>query len=128
VLIEGIRRVASGDAGQVRISLTLVGFATAFELVVLAVSASRRGATEVVVAAVIGSFAYNATMTLGAAALARPLVIGGAASLHLPLALMLAALALAIGLGWRRARIGRGAGLVQLACYPLFVAAVLLRT
>jgi cation:H+ antiporter len=47
----------------------VVGFATAFELVVLAWSAARRGATEAVVAAVVGSYAYNATMTLGASAL-----------------------------------------------------------
>jgi cation:H+ antiporter len=35
------------------------------------------------VAAVVGSFAYNATMTLGAGALARPLELDDAASLHL---------------------------------------------
>jgi cation:H+ antiporter len=70
-LVEGVRHLASADGSQTQLSLTLVGFATAFELVVLAIAASRRGATEVVVAAVVGSFAYNATMTLGAAALAR---------------------------------------------------------
>jgi hypothetical protein len=45
-----------------------VGFATAFELVVLAWSASRRGITDAVVAGVVGSFAYNLTMSLGAGA------------------------------------------------------------
>jgi cation:H+ antiporter len=125
MLVEGIRHLASADSSQTRISLTLVGFATAFELVVLAVSASRRGATDIVVAAVVGSFAYNATMTLGASALARPLQITGADQLHVPLVFMLGVLAIAIGLGSIRGRIGRPGGLLLLACYPVFIAAVL---
>jgi len=125
-LVEAIRHFASADSSQTQISLTLVGFATAFELVVLAVSASRRGATEVVVAAVVGSFAYNATMTLGASALARPLQITGADRLHVPLVFMLGALALALVLGSARGHIGRSGGLLLLACYPVFVVAVLL--
>jgi cation:H+ antiporter len=126
LLVEGIRHIAGVDSSQTQVSLTIVGFATAFELVVLAVSASRRGATEVVVAAVVGSFAYNATMTLGAAALARPLRITGADRLHAPLLIMLGALALAIAIGSLRGRIGRAGGLVLLACYPVFIAVVLL--
>jgi cation:H+ antiporter len=126
LLVEGIRHVASTDTSQTRISLTLVGFATAFELVVLAVSASRRGATEIVVAAVVGSFAYNATMTLGASALARPLRISDAGQLHLPLIVMLGALALAVVLGSTRGRISHAGGVVLLGCYPVFVVAVLL--
>ena len=127
LLVEGIRHLASADSSQTQISLTLVGFATAFELVVLAVSASRRGATEVVVAAVVGSFAYNATMTLGASALARPLHISGAERLHVPLMFMLGGLALAIVLGWFRGQVGRSGGLLLLAFYPVFVTVVLLR-
>ncbi|MBF6557919.1 MAG: sodium:calcium antiporter [Acidimicrobiales bacterium] len=125
VLVEGIRHLASADAAQTKLSLTLVGFATAFELVVLAVSASRRGASEAVVAAVVGSFAYNATMTLGAAALARPLLITNPSQLHVPLLFMLAALALATGIGSIRGHIGRTGGLVLLACYPVFILLVL---
>ncbi|MDQ2728995.1 MAG: sodium:calcium antiporter [Actinomycetota bacterium] len=67
LLVEGIRHVVHVQDTQTVVSLTIVGFATAFELVVLAWSASRRGAAETVIAAVVGSFAYNATMTLGAA-------------------------------------------------------------
>ena len=90
-LVEGTRHLASSGPSQARLSLTLVGFATAFELVVLAVSAARRGATEVVIAAVVGSFAYNATMTLGASAVARPLRISDAGVLHVPLVFMVGA-------------------------------------
>jgi hypothetical protein len=48
--------------------LTLVGFAIAFELVVLAWSAARRGITE----AVVGSYAYNDTRSRWAV---RPLIL-----------------------------------------------------
>lgn len=123
-LVEGIRRISGVEATQTKLGLTVVGFATAFELVVLAWSSARRGISEAVVAAVIGSFAYNATMTLGAGALARPLVLLDAASLHLPWMLMLASLAAALIAG-ARGSITRPAGVALLACYPVFVALVL---
>ena len=125
-LVEGIRHLAHADASQTRLSLTLVGFATAFELVVLAWSAARRGASEAVVAAVVGSFAYNVTMTLGAAALVRPLRIADPGQLHAPLVVMVAALMGAIALAWRTRQLGHRAGVVLLACYPLFLVMVAL--
>jgi cation:H+ antiporter len=75
---------------------------------------------------VVGSFAYNATMTLGAAALARPLRISHPVGLHLPLMAMVAALALAVALSWRRRTLGRPAGIFLLCCYPAFLTAVVL--
>ncbi len=107
------------------LGLTLVGFATAFELVVLAWSAARRGASEAVVAGVVGSFAYNVTMTLGAGALARPLAIVDAASLRLPWLAMLGALCLVVLLAAPNGQLGRAAGIVLLAAYSIFVLAVL---
>src|SRR5207237_406791 len=107
------------------VSLTVVGFATAFELVVLAWSAARRGISEAVVAGVIGSFAYNATMTLGAAALVRPLRLTGASTLRAPSIAMLLALGVVILLGWRRGRLVRSQGLCLLAIYPVFIAVAL---
>ena len=68
VLVEAIRSVSGIESTQTNLSLTLVGLATTLELVVLAWSSARRGITEAVIAAVVGSFAYNATMSLGAAA------------------------------------------------------------
>jgi cation:H+ antiporter len=120
-LVEGVRHLAHVEATQTRLGLTLVGFATAFELVVLAWSAARRGATEAVVAAVVGSYAYNATMTLGASALDRPLLITHPSQLHAPLVVMIAALVGVLALVWRAQRLTRGAGVVLLACYPSFV-------
>lgn len=121
VLVEGVRGLAHVEEDQVRLSLSVVGFATAFELVVLAWSAARRGISDAVVAAVVGSFAYNATMTLGAAALVRPLRIVDAGPLRGPAVLMLGALVLPIVLATAAHRLDRRAGVLLLAAYPLFV-------
>lgn len=120
-LVEGARRLAGGEAAQTRIGLTVVGFATAFELVVLVWSASRRGISEAAVAAVIGSFTYNVTMTLGAGALAHPLRIVDAAALHPAWLVMIACLA-AVLIAGRSGAIRRPAGIALLGAYPLLVA------
>ncbi|MGI8752541.1 MAG: sodium:calcium antiporter [Acidimicrobiales bacterium] len=121
LLVEGIRHVVHVQDTQTVVSLTIVGFATAFELVVLAWSASRRGASETVIAAVVGSFAYNATMTLGAAALVRPLGIADPGRLRLPAVLMVGSLAAAVGLAWRSSTLTRRSGCALMAGYPVFV-------
>lgn len=127
VLVEAIRSISGVESTQTNLSLTLVGFATTLELVVLAWSTARRGITEAVVAAVVGSFAYNATMSLGAAALVRPLSIADADLLHGPLVVMLAALVAVIAVAVPRARLEREAAAVLLAAYPVFVVYVLVR-
>jgi cation:H+ antiporter len=76
---------------------------------------------------VVGSFAYNATMSLGVAALARPLRLDDTTVLRLPLALMLGAFVLVLVLALPSGRLDRRRGLLLLACYPLFVAVVALR-
>lgn len=121
LLVEAVRRFTDVEADQTRISLTIVGFATAFELVVLAWSSARRGITDAVVAAVVGSYAYNATMTLGAAAVLTPLRIEDATSLHAPAVGMLAALVAVLGLSARRSRLSRSDGAVLLVGYAGFV-------
>jgi cation:H+ antiporter len=124
LIVEGVQAVSGVESTQTKVGLTLVGFATGFELVVLAWSSARRGITEAVVAAVVGSFAYNATMTLGAGALARPLAIRDASSLHLPwIAMILALVAVvAASIG---GRIGRWRGVALLLAYPAYVGVVL---
>lgn len=124
-LVEGVRRISGVESTQTRLGLVVVGFATAFELVVLAWSAARRGISSAVVAGVVGSFTYNVTMTLGAGALARPLRLLDASQLRLPWLLMLGALAFVLGLAWPRRRLGRRAGFACLALYPVFVILVL---
>ena len=125
LLVEAVERMSGIESTQTRLGLTLVGFATAFELVVLAWSAARRGASEAVVAGVVGSYAYNVTMTLGAGALVRPLTITDAAALHGPWLAMIAALSVVLLLAAPKKQLGRISGLAMLALYPLFVVAVL---
>ena len=125
-LVEGIRRISGVESTQTRLGLVVVGFATAFELVVLAWSSARRGMTTVVVASVIGSFTYNATMTLGAGALARPLQLIDATQLRMPWLVMITSIAIVIGLAWRKGHLGRVAGTVLLALYPLAILVFLL--
>jgi cation:H+ antiporter len=125
LLVDGVRGITHVETAQTRLGLILVGFATAFELVVLAWSAARRGITEAVVAGVIGSYAYNVTMSLGAGALARPLHIRDAAQLHGPWLAMLASLSVVLAVATRSGRLSRQAGWLLLASYPLIAWLVL---
>ncbi len=126
VLVEGVRQITSIEESQTLLGLTVVGFATAFELVVLAFSASRHGVTEAVIAGVIGSYAYNMTMSLGVGALVAPIAISDAGLLHAPLIAMLALLAVAIVIGKRNNSLDRRDAYVLLAGYPVFVIVALL--
>ena len=121
-----MRELVEAEADQARLSLTIVGFATGFELVVLAWSSARRGITEAVVAGVVGSFAYNATMTLGVAAVVRPLQVTDAALLHPTLLAMLLSLGLVLVLAVRRRALGRPDGALLLALYPVYVGVAVL--
>lgn len=121
VLVDAVRHVVGAESDQARVALTVVGFATGFELVVLAWSAARHGVSEAVVAAVVGSFAYNATMTLGASALVRPLRIADAAQMRWPMLAMVASLLLVLGAAMRSGQLRRPHGFLLLALYPVFL-------
>ena len=125
-LVEGVRRISDVESTQTRLGLVVVGFATAFELVVLAWSSARRGITAAVVAGVIGSFTYNVTMTLGAGALARPLRVEDPDLLRGPWLAMLLSLVVVVAVGWRPQVIRRPGGVLLLGLYPVFVLGVLL--
>ncbi len=125
LLVDGVRDLVAAEADQARVSLTIVGFATGLELVVLAWSSARRGITEAVVAGVVGSFAYNATMTLGVAAVVRPLEVVDAGLLHPSLVAMLLSLGVVLLLAARRGSLGRSEGVVLLALYPVYLAVAL---
>ena len=127
LLVESVRRLAHIPSAQTTLGLTLVGFATGFELVVLAWSAARRGQSAAVVAGVVGSFAYNVTMTLGAAALVHPLALAHARSLHAPLLAMLAALAAVILLALPSRTLTRPHAALLFAGYAAFLALAILR-
>ncbi len=125
LLVEAVRQISQVEATQTKLALTLVGFATAFELVVLAWSAARRGVTEAAIAGVVGSFTYNVTMTLGAAGIVHPFRIVDASLLHFPLIVMLGSLALVIVLASFKGHLNKTAGVTLLTAYPLFLIALL---
>jgi cation:H+ antiporter len=125
-LVEGVRRISDVESTQTHLGLVVVGFATAFELVVLAWSSARRGITTAVMAGVVGSYAYNVTMTLGAGALARPLRVEDPDLLRGPWVAMLLSLVVVVAVGWRPQVIRRPGGVLLLALYPVFVLGVLL--
>lgn len=126
VLVEGVRRITDIEQTQTRLGLTVVGFATAFELVVLAWSASRHQVTEAIIAAVVGSYAYNVTMSLGVGALVAPISLDDGDLLHAPLIGMLALMTLAVILAARRDELGRRDAMMLAAGYPAYVVIALL--
>ena len=90
----------------------MLGLATTAELFALVAAAARRGVEEVAVAAVVGSAVYNATVTLGAAAVVAPLASTGCScrrqpAAALPLAVVRGGMAGPAGTGRRR---GAGGG------------------
>jgi cation:H+ antiporter len=120
--VRGAERVVSSlGRSDSAVGLTVLALATTAELFALVVAALRRDVPEIALAGVVGSAAYNATATLGAAALVRPLpsqaVVGPAV-----LALVLTVAVLAMG---RRGSLGRVAGAVLVVAYALYVVLVL---
>ena len=87
----------------------------------LAFSASRHGITEAVVAGVIGSYAYNMTMSLGVGAIVAPIGISDASLLHTPTIVMLGRLAVAILLSLQHGTLRRRESIVLFLGYPAFL-------
>lgn len=121
LLVEAVRQISGVEETQTTLGLTLVGFATAFELVVLAWSTARRGASDAAVAGVVGSLTYNLTMTLGVAAVVRPLRLQHTPQLRPAIVAMLGAIVIMSVLGSWRGSFTRRDGIVLLGLYPLFV-------
>jgi len=116
-----VRVVESFGSTDSAVGLTILALATTAELFALVFAAVRHDVPEIAVAGVVGSAAYNATATLGAAALARPLSVDGlvvpaALAALLPIIVLLLAI---------RGRLGRPAAALLVAVYVVFVAVVL---
>ena len=123
VAVQGAERVVETlSITDTAVGLTLVALATTAEIFALVWAAARRDVSELAVAAIVGSVAYNATATLGAAALTRPaggLDVRGAAVVAAALPLVL------VAAGGRRGTLNRPAGLALVAGYGAFVAVAL---
>ena len=103
------------------VGLTILALATTAELFALVLTAARHDVPEIAVAGIVGSAAYNATATLGAAALARPLAVEGV----IWAAVLAALLPLVILLFARRGHLGRAAGGALCAGYAAYAVVVL---
>ncbi|MGH3326531.1 MAG: sodium:calcium antiporter [Streptomycetales bacterium] len=117
-----VRLVEALGQSDTAVGLTLLALATTAELFALVVAAARHGVSELAVAGVVGSATYNATASLGAAALARPLDVPGMTG---P-ALVAAALPLAVVALAARGHLGRAAGALLCGAYAAYLALVLL--
>lgn len=105
------------------VGLSIVALATTAELFALAASAHRHALSELAVAGVVGSAGYNATVTLGGAALTRPIATGGvvgAAWLAAGLPLLI------LGLGERRGQITRLAAGPLIVIYAIYIGVLFL--
>lgn len=120
--VEGaVRVVDSLGSTDSAVGLTILALATTAELFALVLTAARHDVPEIAVAGVVGSAAYNATATLGAAALAAPLAVDGVQVAAAVAALLpLVVLVLAPG-----GRLGRPAGAALGLGYVAYVLLVL---
>lgn len=103
------------------VGLTVLALATSAEMFVLVLSAARHRVVEIAVAGVVGSVVYNATATLGAAALARPLEVTG---MTWPALLAAGLPVVVVVAGLRSARLPRPLGLVLCVVYAAYVVLV----
>jgi cation:H+ antiporter len=116
-----VRVVESLGRTDSAVGLTVLALATTAELFALVLTAMRHDVPEVAVAGVVGSAAYNATATLGAAALAAPLAVDDVlAAAVVAVVLPLVVLALSPG-----GRLGRAGGAVLCAGYATYAVLVL---
>jgi cation:H+ antiporter len=101
------------------VGLTFVALATTAELFALVWAAFRRGVEELAIAGVLGSAVYNATATLGVAALVSP-IRGVGLQWQAWLAAALPIALVGYALAFRR--VGRVGGLMLLASYGAYLA------
>ena len=118
--VAGAERIVSSlGLAQTVVGLTFVALATTAELFALVWAAFRRGVEELAIAGVLGSAVYNATATLGVAALVRPLHVNG---LQGPAWLAAALPAALVVYSLTFKRVGRFGGGLLVAIYGAYLA------
>jgi cation:H+ antiporter len=116
--VEGATRiVVAAGLTDTAVGLTVLALATTAELFALVFAATRREVGELAVAGVVGSAAYNATASLGAAAVARPLQVTG----MLVPALLAVVAPLALVALARRDVLGRAPGALLVVAYVAYI-------
>ena len=110
--------------GESAIGLTVLSLATSAEMVALVWAGRRRGLTSLVVAGAVGAVAYNATVTLGLAALVSPLALGRH-NVIATVAVLTSVLPLVLLLGARSGFLPRWVGALLVGGYAVTVALLL---
>jgi len=108
------------------IGVTLVALGTSLPELVTSVVAALRGHSEVAYGNVVGSNIFNVLGIVGVTATLRPVPVPAELAAF-DTWVMLGAVAVLAGTGFAFKRLGRIAGSVFLACYGLYILAVLLR-
>lgn len=122
-LVEGAVRLATlAEVGGGVVGLTIVSLGTGAEMLALGVSAARKHTSEVLVGGILGSFAYNLLVTLGLAAVVRPLPVDPQLT-RIALPIMGAAHIALLALVWR-GRMGRWVGALFVVAYVGYLVAV----
>jgi cation:H+ antiporter len=117
--VSGAERIVNLlGLGESVVGLTFVAVATTAELFALVVAAYRRGIEELALAGVLGSALYNATATLGVAALVRPL---HGVDIHWQAWLAAALPAAIVGYSVLFRRVGRVGGVLLVGTYAIYL-------
>ena len=125
MLVEGAERLVSATSlREGVVGATLVSLATGAEMIALAVKAARKQQSEVLVGGILGSFSYNLLVTLGLAAVVRPLTVDPQQTL-LPLIVMIISHIVLLLLVWRGS-INRVMGAIFMLAYLVYLALVVL--
>ncbi len=123
-LVEGALELTRNfGVSQSAVGLTIVSLGTGAEMIALAIAATRRRATDILVGGILGSFAYNLLVTLGLAALIHPLQVPAQISV-VALPIMIAAHLVLLGFFWY-GRIPRVIGALYLLTYVGYIALLL---
>jgi len=126
VLVEGALRLTDAlDLRQASVGLTIVALGTGAEMLALAVVAARRKQADILVGGILGSVAYNLLVTLGLAAVVRPIPVGPGI-LRVAVPVMIVAHLLLLGVVWH-GHMGRLLGAFFLSGYVIYVGAILWR-
>lgn len=124
-IVEGALRLTQNvGLSQGAVGATIVSLGTGAEMIALGVSAARKKQADILVGGILGSFAYNLLVTLGLAAVIRPLSVGSQVAL-VALPVMVVVHLTLLALVWY-GKIPRLMGALLIGVYIIYLIAVVL--
>jgi len=123
--VEGSLQLAQlAGLSQGVVGATIVSLGTGAEMIALGISAARKRRADILVGGILGSFAYNLLVTLGLAAVIRPIAVEPQFARVAVTAMVLVHLAL-LALIWY-GTMNRVMGGLFVAAYAVFLVSVVL--